>query len=277
MELHEITGELPPRKTLTGAELVSILALDSGNRGGQTNFTATLAQIAALAGISLNGVAGSFTIGGLLYESVGDNITAAGTTQGTATQLVKEITRITAGTGGVVLPPNSAGLGILIINHTGVPIQVYGAGSDLIDDIAGATGVAQMNGSLCLFASAANGNWYSNGIGTGYAGAFPTVSYTNGITATAAGTQTTSVLLTTALNRVITVVTAGDGVKLPLAVAGMQVTVFNSHASNPLNVWPGVGDAINALAANAVYSMPPGKTATFFTTVGGFWHALLSA
>lgn len=205
-----------------------------------------------------------------------DNIAAAGTSQATAPLLPAVISRIVSGSGGVRLPGAVAGLDILIINHTGAPVQIYASGGDLIDDIAGSVGVAQMNGSLCLFACAANGNWYSNGIGTGYAGAYPTISYTNGVTALAGGGQAGAVLLTTALTRVTTVATAGDSVKLPLAVGGMQITALNAGA-NALNVFPAVGDAVNALGANAAYGLAAGKTASFFSTVAGFWHVLLSA
>lgn len=206
-----------------------------------------------------------------------DIVPAAGTTQGTATALPAVINRLTTGTGGFRLPPAVAGIDILVINHTGAAVQVYGSGSDSVDDAAGATGLAQMNGSLCLFVCAASGNWYSNGIGTGYAGAYPTVSYTNGVTAFGGGGQASATLITTALARITTIVTAGDSVKLPLAVPGMQITVFNANATNSLNVFPNTGDAINVLAANAAYALVAGKTVTFFSTVAGFWHALLSA
>lgn len=205
-----------------------------------------------------------------------DTISAPGTTQGTAGALTAIINRVTSGTGGVRLPASAAGLDIIIMNNSGGPINIYGSGSDTIDGLAASAPVAQMNGSLCLFACASIGSWFSNGIGTGYAGAYPTVSYTNGVTAFATGGQASGTLLTTALNRVTTVATANDSVKLPVAVAGMQITVFNA-ATNSLNVFPGVGDGINVLGANAAYGLTAGKTVTFFSTVAGNWHALLSA
>ena len=213
---------------------------------------------------------------GLIAESVTDNIAAAGANQAGATPLTTEISRVTSGTGGVVLPASIAGVSVFVINHSGAAIQVYANGSDQVDDVAGSTGVAQMNGSLCLYSCATAGNWYSNGIGTGFSGAYPTVSYTNGITAFATGGQTSATLLTTALNRVTVVGTAGDSVKLPVAVAGMQITVFNASA-NSLNVFPNAGDQINSLGTNNSYALAAGKTATFFSTAATFWHALLSA
>jgi hypothetical protein len=205
-----------------------------------------------------------------------DGLVAAGSNQGTATPVGADINRVVSGSGGILLPPSVTGLDVFVINHTGAPIQIYGAGSDTVDDVAGATGLAQMNGSMCLYSCASTGAWYSNGIGTGYAGAYPTQSYTNAMTAFAGGGQASATPLGTVLNRVTTVATAGDSVKLPAAIAGMQITVLNATVTS-MNVFPFSGDAINALAANTAYAVPGGKTATFYTTAAGFWHSMLSA
>ena len=220
---------------------------------------------------------GNQTLSGLQYLTAQDSIAAAGANQAGATVLTAEISRVTSGSGGVALPASAAGLDIMVINHSGSPIQVYGQGSDTIDDVAAATGVSQMNGSMTLYAAAAGGAYYSNGIGTGYAGQYPTTSYTNGITAHSGGGQGSAVPLTTVLNRVTTVAAAGDSVLMPASVAGMQITIANAAATNSMNVFPATGDAINALAANAAYALAAGKTATLYCTVAGTWHALLSA
>jgi hypothetical protein len=205
-----------------------------------------------------------------------DFITATGTTQGTAVVLGGDINRVTSGTGGVILPAGVTGLDMFVINHTGGPIQVYSNGTDQIDDTAGSVGLSQMNGSMCLYSCSSAGLWYSNGIGTGYAGAYPTQSYTNAMTAFAGGGQASATMLATVLNRLTTVATINDSVRLPTAVAGMTVTVLNA-SPNSANVFPATGDAINAGAANAAFAVAGGKTATFFTTIAGFWHSMLSA
>lgn len=213
-----------------------------------------------------------------LFESASDGLTAAGTTQATALQLSSEINRVTtvAVGSGVMLPASSPGLTVLVINSGANPVQVYGSGTDTIDGVATATGVQQMQGSNCLFVCAASGAWYTNGIGTGYAGSLPTVSYTNNITATAAGTQATAYQLTTAMSRITTVATANDAVKLPVSSGGLQIIVANA-ATNALNVFPQSGDTINALAANAAFSVAGGKTANFYCIAPGYWHVVLSA
>ena len=226
-----------------------------------------------------NGITAGSTklLGKLIYESSVDTIASAGSTQATATVLTSEVNRVTSGTGGVALPASAAGLTVYIINHSGAPLQVYGQGSDTIDDVVAATGVTQMNGSLCVYSCSTAGAWYSNGIGTGYSGSFPTVSYTNAITAHAGGGQQASSPLNTVINRVTTVATAADSVTLPVDAPGMQLTVINAAAANSMNVFPNTGDAINALAANAAFAVAANKTATFYSTVAGQWHSLLTA
>ena len=234
------------------------------------------------------GVAGQWFVdagigfaGSLPTSLAQDTITAhAGGGQGSATQLNAEISRITtvANPGdSVMLPASAPGLDVYVINHGANSIQVFGAGTDTIDDVATATGVSQMIGSLVLYSCTAAGRWYSNGIGTGFSGSFPTVSFVNGLTAHAGGGQGSATPLTAAINRVTTVATAADSVALPTSAGGMQITVSNAAASNSMNVFPASGDQINALGANTAFAVAAGKTAAFTCAVAGQWHAILSA
>lgn len=102
-------------------------------------------------------------------------------------------------------------------------------------------------------------------------------SVTNAITAFATGGQTNAVLLTSSYNRVTTVGTAGDSVKLPAAVAGSRVFVFNKAAANSLNVFPSTGGKINALSTNAAYAVAATKGVQFLCMVDGTWDTLLTA
>lgn len=221
--------------------------------------------------------------GQLFTELAQDNITAAGTTQATAVQLWAQTNRVNTAAAtvapfnGVLLPASAPGLEILVINHAPNSIQVYGSGADTIDDVAAATGVTQMTNSFVIYSCATAGKWYTNGIGTGFSSQFPTVSFLNGITATAAGTQATAVLLQNVINRVTTVASAGDAVKLPVSAGGLQITVTNTSATNAMNVFPNTGDAINGAAVNTAFSIPATKTAQFSCAVPGQWHSVLSA
>lgn len=225
----------------------------------------------------------------LFYESSVDNIVAhAGGGQTNAQQLYGEVNRIiTVATTGdsVMLPPavvnqgvtNQAGLTLLVINHGANPMQVYGSGTDTINDVAAATGVSQMQGSMTFFTCTSTGKWYTQGLGEGYAGSFATFSTKDNITAHAGGGQGSAVPLTAMTNRVTVVASANDSVVLPASVSGMQITVINAAATNSMNVFPATGDQINSLGANAAYGQAAGKTAEFYCATAGQWHALLSA
>lgn len=99
----------------------------------------------------------------------------------------------------------------------------------------------------------------------------------NGITAFAGGGQASAVQLSAVYNRVTTVGTAADSVKLPKALPGAEINVVNAAAANAMNVFPSSGDAINALAADAAFSMAANKAAKFFCVVAGTWNSILTA
>lgn len=227
------------------------------------------------------GLATGFGGPGLQTASFNANITAfAGGGQASATPLSNMINRVaTVGTSGdsVKLPVSAAGLTIQVSNSGANPMQVYGAGTDTINGVATATGVIQMQNSVATYLCLATGVWQTEGIGTGFSGSFPTVTAQNNITATAGGVQGTALLLTSVLSRVTVVATALDAVRLPLASPGLQLTVANAAAVNAINIFPAVGDAINAGAANAAYMLPAGKTASFTSAGVGFYQSILSA
>jgi predicted alternative tryptophan synthase beta-subunit len=60
-------------------------------------------------------------------------------------------------------------------------------------------------------------------------------------------------------------------------VTGEDLVVINAAAANSMNVFPAVGEKINAAAANAAFAMAANKTAVFYVTGAGQWHALLTA
>jgi len=105
----------------------------------------------------------------------------------------------------------------------------------------------------------------------------PIFTSTNNITASATQTQVGATALITNLNRVTVVVTPGDAVRLPVSYAGRLVRIKNTSATNAISVFPSTGDAINALAANASFSIPAAKTCEFFCMAISFWDTLLSA
>lgn len=98
------------------------------------------------------------------------------------------------------------------------------------------------------------------------------------IVATPSGSITTSYLLTASINRVITVASAADGVRLPACKAGLRVTVINAAAANAMNVFPNVStETINALTAGTALSVVVNKSINFDCAIDGKWYSNLTA
>lgn len=92
-------------------------------------------------------------------------------------------------------------------------------------------------------------------------------------TITAAGaTQLTATSLTKTYN-VVTTATADQGVILPSAATGKQLTVVNATAVS-IKVYPASGEQINALSANTAKSLAAGATMDLVCTSGTAWKSL---
>jgi len=242
----------------------------------------------------------------LFYESVTDNLTAhAGGGQTNALQLVTEINRITtAATSGdsVMLPPTTqypssgdaynvgsvvqgVGQTVFVINHGANPIQVFGNGTDTIDDVASATGVNQMQGSLVLYTCTSVGKWYSEGLATGYSGSLQTFSAQNNLLSATVNSQTailtkTSLSAVTMIDRFFQTINFSDSVNaigLPPSAVGLDLLIANANTGS-LNIYAGsTNDVINSLATTAPFALASSKSAQAFCTNTGQWHILLSA
>jgi hypothetical protein len=99
----------------------------------------------------------------------------------------------------------------------------------------------------------------------------------NAITAFAGGGQASATALTALLNRVTTVASANDSVKLPASEVGLTIELKNAAAANSLNLFPITGEIINALAANAAFAVAAGKSVWATCHVLGTWDITLSA
>lgn len=102
-------------------------------------------------------------------------------------------------------------------------------------------------------------------------------SNANALTAFAGGGQGSALQLARQINRITTVASAGDSVKLPAALAGMQVTVINAAAANAMDCFPLSGEVINALPADTALSIVANKTVIFLCAVNGTWNSVLTA
>jgi hypothetical protein len=201
-------------------------------------------------------------------ESNGAPLTAkAGGGQGGATLLpwmVNNIATVVSIGDSVILPPAKPGVILQVSNNGANSMTVCAQGSDTINGVAAATGVAQMAGSTVTYTCLKAGTWTAQGIGAGAAGQFPTCSTQTGITAQhTAPSQATGVPITASQAQITVCATAGDAVTMPPAKAGMEITLVNNGAASA-SVYPasaaqgGVsgGDSISPGAQNAACGTP---------------------
>jgi len=98
----------------------------------------------------------------------------------------------------------------------------------------------------------------------------------NGVGLSGAGTnQATATGITKQTNE-FTTVAASTGARLPSPEQGEFIFVANAGA-NALAVYPNTGHSINALAANAAFSLVAGKNAVFWAATASKWYVNLSA
>lgn len=105
-------------------------------------------------------------------------------------------------------------------------------------------------------------------------------SVSDNLTAFAGGGQAGALLLTSRNNRVSTVASAADSVRLPLAIAGITVEVINGAASNSMQVFGSGTDTINDVATATGVAQAAGKAATYTcisAAPAGKWYRNLSA
>lgn len=97
-------------------------------------------------------------------------------------------------------------------------------------------------------------------------------SRTNSITAFAGGGQTNATALTSRINRVTTVATAADSVKLPATTGGLGLwcIVINSGA-NSLQAFGAGTDTINGVATATGVAIAAGKVGVYFSPAAGVW------
>jgi hypothetical protein len=84
--------------------------------------------------------------------------------------------------------------------------------------------------------------------------------------------QGTATVLAKEFN-VVSSVSAGQGVVLPTAVAGMCIIITNSSATN-LAVYPASGAAINSLSANAALTHGAGATLQYIAPTTTQWYTV---
>lgn len=107
-----------------------------------------------------------------------------------------------------------------------------------------------------------------------YSGTTSWDSVTDSITAGSTQTQAGATAMTTIINRVTTSGTDGDGVKLPTAVAGLQILVINDDSAQTIQIWPNTDDAIDGGSADAVdaNALSAGSSRLYIAADGTNWY-----
>jgi len=217
-------------------------------------------------------VQGNITTSGstsLSTTSISATLTATSTItlQGTTTSTIALGTSVTSGTISV---GGTSGTGTITVGQSTV--------SQTTNIQAGATASGSTK-TMNIGTAGLSGSTTAINIGSAVSGATSTTTL-NGLVidsisaaVSAAGTtQGTATGLVSNINNVTVVTAAAAGVRLPTAVAGMRILVRNSDSADTLSIYPATGGTINALSANAAFTLAAGSTIELMATTTTQWY-----
>ena len=173
-------------------------------------------------------------------------------------------------TSGTWTAGGTSGTGIITLGQSTV--------SQTTNIQAGATASGSTK-TMNIGTAGVSGSTTAINIGSAVSGATSTTTLNglviNSISAavSAAGTtQATATALVSNINNVTVVTAAAAGVRLPTAVAGMRILIRNSDSLDMLSIYPATGGTINALAANAAFTIIAGATIELVATTATQWY-----
>jgi hypothetical protein len=164
------------------------------------------------------------------------------------------------------------------ITGSSVTTLATGTGAQTSSFGAGATTSGTLK-TLNIGTAGVSGSTTAINIGSAVSGATSTTTL-NGLVidsisaaVSAAGTtQAGATGLVSNINNVTVVTAAAAGVRLPTAVAGMRILIRNSDSADTLSIYPATGGTINALAANAAFTIIAGATTELVATTATQWY-----
>jgi len=189
----------------------AVVRWDGTNGQLTQNSVVTISDTGATTGITTLGVSGALTAAAAV--TVGTTLTVTGTSTVAAVNASGTVAMAGAATVGTTL------------TVTGLVTMSAAA---TVGTTLTVTGAASLNSTLAVA-----GNTTISG--------FHMRSVNAAVTASTTHTQVGATALTKDINNVSVCANADDAVKLPSAVAGMMVSVFNNGAAN-LRIWPASGD-----------------------------------
>jgi hypothetical protein len=72
---------------------------------------------------------------------------------------------------------------------------------------------------------------------------------------------------------VVSTVSSGQGVRLPVAIAGM-VLIINNTSANTVNVYPAAGAKVNSLATNGAYTHSSNSSLQYYAVSSTQWYTV---
>lgn len=205
-------------------------------------------------------------------------VSAAGTTQATATVLTTQYTQVTAGTGGVLLPQCGAGCPITVVNTTGSDINVYPNTGETINGQNVGLPITLSTNTLMVFTQAKQYQWYQTVGGTSSSGGgsntntgnTKTITVSDGVSANGT-TLSDATALTTTLTYVTSTTNSG-AMKLPAPVIGQSYTIGNRSGSDIL-IFPDASTTqIESNGAGNSQTIETNSTVTFVCTTATQWR-----
>lgn len=212
---------------------------------------------------------GAITYTGNFVAGMNASVSAAGTTQGDATALTKTYNLVQTATAnqGVKLPDAASGLRVTVYNSTGADIKVYPAASESIDGAALNAPVVLRPANVFEAIAINATSWEQitadltdldvtsvTATGDLTVGGFEQSGVSGSVTS-AGSDQSGATQLAETISVITTNSAATNGVKLPTAVAGRTVSVFNSTGTD-CKLYPNSSDTINGGSANASITLP---------------------
>jgi hypothetical protein len=131
-----------------------------------TNVASTSTSTGSMVTAGGLGVGGNVSVGGILRRSLNNALAAAGTTQGTATAIAKDVSVVSSGTGGsatgVILPVpanSTESQEHVICNDTAIDISVYPNSGGSIDSLSTNAAFSLPVGTKISFFSTSTTKW----------------------------------------------------------------------------------------------------------------------
>lgn len=220
-----------------------------------------------------NAAFGTLTATGNVTFGISATVSAAGSTQGTATALTKtyNIVSTASANQGVVLPSAAAGLVINLYNVSGNTIKVYPASTETIDGGSANAPIEVVTANGAELVGISTGGWRQVGSGGSNvaeltvntsASLLGSLKYGVSASVSSAGSaQGDATALTETINVIGTVGGSGQGVVLPTAAAGLHIVVANITTTD-CKLYPASSDTIEAGSANAAVTLPAKTTFT---------------